>query len=238
MSQFHPPAHPSCIVQLRSSYTVVLTIFTVKQVSIHAPVRGATVICKTSGLCSLFQSTPPCGGRQYEELERQLYLCVSIHAPVRGATQYVFDSTSTDNVSIHAPVRGATSPPYRSATHAWFQSTPPCGGRPGQPLIAKNTVGFNPRPRAGGDGVQGWAAANLQQFQSTPPCGGRPGRSSTAFIAAGFYRRPRGGGARVGGGCGFRPPDIPPARALYPCRCGGWAAHPPRPAAVRNKKFV
>lgn len=42
MSQFQPPAHPSCIVQLRSSYTVVLTIFTVKQVSIHAPVRGKT----------------------------------------------------------------------------------------------------------------------------------------------------------------------------------------------------
>ena len=32
---------------------------------------------------------------------------------------------------------------------------------------------FNPRPRAGGDFIQGEVTDELNRFQSAPPCGGR-----------------------------------------------------------------
>ena len=34
-------------------------------------------------------------------------------------------------------------------------------------------VGFNPRPRAGGDKTKRGSNGEDYQFQSTPPCGGR-----------------------------------------------------------------
>ena len=56
-------------------------------------------------------------------------------------------------VSIHAPAWGAT---WRMNSHSAafeaFQSTPPRGGRPvtGRSLLSL-LMGFNPRPRVGGD---------------------------------------------------------------------------------------
>ncbi len=55
-------------------------------VSIHAPVRGATLL-----------------GAKLKK-----WIAVSIHAPVRGATFYGGQLFAPLYVSIHAPVRGAT----------------------------------------------------------------------------------------------------------------------------------
>jgi len=55
-------------------------------VSIHAPVRGAT----------------------YEDDNLLITRIVSIHAPVRGATFMSGADEYFPTVSIHAPVRGAT----------------------------------------------------------------------------------------------------------------------------------
>ena len=67
-----------------------LGVSSLAQVSIHAPVKGAT-----PGL-------PPTGT-----------LCeVSIHAPVKGATREHSASRLQLGVSIHAPVKGATSPSF------------------------------------------------------------------------------------------------------------------------------
>ena len=55
-------------------------------VSIHAPVRGATIF-------------------HLHHIGKEE---VSIHAPVRGATNTQFGLTGPALVSIHAPVRGAT----------------------------------------------------------------------------------------------------------------------------------
>ena len=57
-------------------------------VSIHAPVKGATIASL------LFESV----------------LAVSIHAPVKGATDYFYgvQIDQIRKVSIHAPVKGAT----------------------------------------------------------------------------------------------------------------------------------
>ena len=55
-------------------------------VSIHAPVKGATV-----GECQSLTKQP-----------------VSIHAPVKGATRNTARAPRYQHVSIHAPVKGAT----------------------------------------------------------------------------------------------------------------------------------
>ena len=60
--------------------------YTQAAVSIHAPVRGATIFSRR--------------GRRG--------VSVSIHAPVRGATADSYVDLGGKIVSIHAPVRGAT----------------------------------------------------------------------------------------------------------------------------------
>ena len=79
---------------------------------------------------------------------------VSIHAPVRGATRPTDTGVPQRSVSIHAPVRGRR---FRS-----MRAQP-------EPVI-----GFNPRPRAGGDLIDLLhITPGRHPFQSTPPCGGR-----------------------------------------------------------------
>ena len=117
-------------------------------VSIHAPVKGATM-----------DDWPPA-----------LRVRVSIHAPVKGATSRLADTLSKLRVSIHAPVKGATSGPEcgRScggvSIHAPVKGATTCLN-----LILPRQDSFNPRPREGGDGF--WFRRNdrLPVFQSTPP---------------------------------------------------------------------
>ena len=75
-------------------------------------------------------------------------------------------------VSIHAPARGATKVDLPLQRAAWFQSTPPRGGR----RLAANTFYC------------------VRLFQSTPPRGGRPGRGGSVPEQRGFNPRPREGG--------------------------------------------
>jgi hypothetical protein len=164
-------------------------------VSIHAPVRGATL--KQAGAYlgeNGFNPRPRAGGDLAQLCEGAPIeaIVVSIHAPVRGATWSSGhntlaiacfnprpraggdDSVKTTrseiiSVSIHAPVRGAT-------TGILFQSA----------LRGTGRSRFNPRPRAGGD------SRSLGE-QSTPPCGGNTAPSDP-FGPSGFNPRPRAGG--------------------------------------------
>ena len=100
----------------------------------------------------MFQSTPPRGGR------RKLLLTNSRHykfqsTPPRGGRQKTSLKTSLICiVSIHAPARGATC--YMLVFVILF-------------------LGFNPRPRAGGDVNEFSYPSAIGMFQSTPPRGGR-----------------------------------------------------------------
>ena len=60
----------------------------VRVISIHAPVKGATTLCRP---------------------DFELFL-ISIHAPVKGATRRSLREHDRVHISIHAPVKGATSP--------------------------------------------------------------------------------------------------------------------------------
>ena len=75
----------------------------IPQVSIHAPVKGATV-----------------AKVQFEVGEG-----VSIHAPVKGATDLYSRIYLDGKVSIHAPVKGATPMLCQLAGCVGFQSTHP-----------------------------------------------------------------------------------------------------------------
>ena len=96
-------------------------------ISIHAPVKGATkcVIC-ASALPVRFQSTHPWRVRQKANLYYFSSPLISIHAPVKGATTHFSTAGKSRDISIHAPVKGATT---IDATHQIldivFQSTHP-----------------------------------------------------------------------------------------------------------------
>ena len=90
------------ILQFR--ITLIITV------SIHAPLKGATIIRATTlrrRLC--FNSRTPKGCDGGSRLHRGDTRQVSIHAPLKGAT---LDPTRLNKlifVSIHAPLKGATN---------------------------------------------------------------------------------------------------------------------------------
>ncbi len=99
------------------------------RVSIHAPVRGATVL-EAEGSVELQVSIhAPVRGATTSESPGRTRAGVSIHAPVRGATRSSCRPAGLSRVSIHAPVRGATREERCSRPARRFQSTRPCGAR-------------------------------------------------------------------------------------------------------------
>ena len=140
-------------------------------VSIHAPAWGATRDAGDLSSPSMFQSTPPHGGRLKEEVH-VLLPCVSIHAPAWGATYKGTAYCVVGKVSIHAPAWGATLLTTTSKWKTEFQSTPPHGGRPAD---------------IEGILIDAW-------FQSTPPHGGRRNRDDYTSLHKCFNPRPRMGG--------------------------------------------
>ena len=100
-------------------------------VSIHAPVRGATIPRAGSHPFRQFQSTRPCGARHLEKGLKGAKNGVSIHAPVRGATE---------TYSLLDEVKWSFNPRARAGRD--HQAVPVCCASP---------RGFNPRARAGRD---------------------------------------------------------------------------------------
>ena len=78
------------------------SLVTARVVSIHAPVKGATMI----------------------RIPSDEIILVSIHAPVKGATSNIVRELVDMGVSIHAPVKGATRrSDRRPCSEKTFQST-------------------------------------------------------------------------------------------------------------------
>ncbi len=140
-------------------------------VSIHAPAWGATDQRRTIGRTPDVSIHAPAWGATSRSARRPVRH-VSIHAPAWGATRRI-RRVAPDDVSIHAPAWGAT------AARPW----------------PSTRLGFNPRPRVGGDSpaatrrhrgrvsihAPAWGATTQRfttpgaaMFQSTPPRGGRP----------------------------------------------------------------
>ena len=80
-----------------------------KQISIHAPPRGATTEKQEYPLAQLFQFTPLREGRRNMGNWCKPIYSISIHAPPRGATKPEPPHCGGSPISIHAPPRGATT---------------------------------------------------------------------------------------------------------------------------------
>jgi len=144
-------------------------------VSIHAPARGATWLCihrllgvirfnprprtggdlmapATTGRGESFNPRPRTGGDASRPPAGAVH-AVSIHAPARGATRLIPAPQPRPEVSIHAPARGATV--YTVAVHNFEGKVsihaPARGATVGLCRDWVDWLGFNPRPRTGGD---------------------------------------------------------------------------------------
>ena len=99
-------------------------------ISIHAPMWGATRHIRLQTESRKFQSTHPCGVRQLSCKLKHLKLLISIHAPMWGATMGKVKFGLSAFISIHAPMWGATYQYQKCSNASKFQSTHPCGVRP------------------------------------------------------------------------------------------------------------
>ena len=101
-----------------------------RDVSIHAPARGATSLADRDILIPV----------------------VSIHAPARGATKAATMIIPVLLVSIHAPARGATKHPHRQYYHCpGFNPRSRTGSDSDKKSTYDSIWRFNPRSRTGSD---------------------------------------------------------------------------------------
>ena len=125
-------------------------------VSIHAPAWGATgEPPRQEAIHHGFNPRPRVGGDLGSD--SATIGCTRFNPRPRvGGDSVGHVAGETVLVSIHAPAWGAT-PSIASIVRAdGFQSTPPRGGRLGPaPLGTTCPLGFNPRPRVGGDRARG-----------------------------------------------------------------------------------
>ena len=122
------------------------------QVSIHAPVWGATSSTNFYRLKNKFQSTPPYGGR-----------------PPAGTSNHngiMFQSTP--------PYGGRPNVLLNDYIRLLFQSTPPYGGRRLWLMFIRLLIRFNPRPRMGGDIPPFCIIREIKCFNPRPRMGGDP----------------------------------------------------------------
>ena len=80
-------------------------------ISIHAPVKGATIhMVVHGGRIKHFNPRSREGSDAQSGVYKAGRVLISIHAPVKGATRAYTTTWKPHSISIHAPVKGATQP--------------------------------------------------------------------------------------------------------------------------------
>ena len=173
-----------------------------RDISIHAPPRGATMpspsVTASTNFNSRpsargdtrnrrhcwqwqrFQFTPLREGRRAAAAQSSAAINISIHAPPRGATSDAGRSLQSSNISIHAPPRGATItcerryPISNISIHA-----PPRGATLYGTQFEELHVHFNSRPSARGDTRRARLSGQRRgYFNSRPSARGDLSRSA------------------------------------------------------------
>jgi len=145
---FNPRAHTG------RDRNIVKTLEHVREVSIHAPTRGATSRAPCRYRCAAcFNPRAHTGRDECAETLGADQIDVSIHAPTRGATAALLGCGSNHGlVSIHAPTRGATDAALSAQPGAQsFNPRAHTGRDTRGHLAAGNRVRFNPRAHTGRD---------------------------------------------------------------------------------------
>ena len=124
-----------------------------KDISIHAPTRGATP--HRGGLEEAMRISihAPTRGATYTHAPPLTKTSISIHAPTRGATVEVNNELELMRISIHAPTRGATE--YRIQTTIAGVDFNPRSHKGSDATVTVHTLPiqyFNPRSHKGSDG--------------------------------------------------------------------------------------
>ena len=207
------------IAPAKRGVPVLLHVFAVEIISIHAPVWGrwqlrtwgqypradfnsrprvgADHIIVVSRLRMDISIHAPVWGRAYVTAPVDAAWTISIHAPVWGRGGYHVPEPERENISIHAPVWGRGDGSHgKSLNTPYFNSRPRVGA--GLHISAIHgdgrTAYFNSRPRVGAGAVRERIQRDKQEFQFTPPCGGGPGSMRLWFPATQFQFTPPCGG--------------------------------------------
>ena len=96
-----------------------------RDISIHAPVKGATSRHGFEPRRVHISIHAPVKGATGLDRVLPVSMQISIHAPVKGATGGVVFGVDSQTISIHAPVKGATSVAHPRLILRQFQSTLP-----------------------------------------------------------------------------------------------------------------
>ncbi len=146
----------------------------------------------------LFQSTPPHGGRRLRH--KCQYQGSSFNPRPRMGGDYFIsrDYINLDRFQSTPPHGGRPSDTMPLTCLLPFQSTPPHGGRPCRLMRMSGFWAVSIHAPAWGATVRPAAFERVRQgqFQSTPPHGGRPSSSTSmpGSCSTGFNPRPRMGG--------------------------------------------
>ena len=143
--------HVSGIAPAKRDVPVLLHVFAVEIISIHAPCGGgACDFCPRCG-APIFQFTPPCGGGRR-----------------RG------DNPASVNPFQFTPPCGGGSYPLCPCSRStpYFNSRPRVGAGLDRYNMLSNNLQFQFTPPCGGGSERCDCVSNLLVFQFTPPCGG------------------------------------------------------------------
>ena len=163
-------------------------------VSIHAPVKGATTLTSPAR-CRRRRFNPR--AREGRDPASPLFLRlprVSIHAPVKGATGRDGACPAQLSVSIHAPVKGATVRALRGCVPDIVSIHAPVKGATSIATNAKcASTCFNPRAREGRDPDRDARPAGLVVSIHAPVKGATGRRPDSRPSSSGFNPRAREG---------------------------------------------
>ena len=118
----------------------------IASISIHAPTRGATLMCDKDLKNGTFQSTLPREERHFQFAQPSLYKLNFNPRSHERSDGNQSEMLLKFRISIHAPTRGATMATYSVSLLMPFQSTLPREERRlTRHLLAAGYIDFNPR---------------------------------------------------------------------------------------------
>ena len=122
------------------------------EISIHAPVKGATAIARLVWVRLVISIHAPVKGATHGRIAYDNLRLISIHAPVKGATDTDVCQQRHTGISIHAPVKGATiGKRFKTDVISYFNPRSREGSDCPRSKCPAATGDFNPRSREGSD---------------------------------------------------------------------------------------
>jgi len=163
---------------LRGATRLAISLSCLNRVSIHAPLRGATAVQKVRRSISLsFNPRTPAGCDSSPPPSVERSQSFNPRTPAGCDLSLTIPFLSVSNVSIHAPLRGATQSGAPDSSSPWsFNPRTPAGCDPAWRNFRAGIIAVSIHaPLRGATRRFGPLLLCRQPFQSTHPCGVRLG---------------------------------------------------------------